>query len=220
MSLLGIIIFTLQFAEILTDPSVAWSYSETATSELTPGRPVQPATRSNATVDCPPTLQNWIEDDLTDKNSFFFEYKSEAKACQGPVESFQKYLATKGGTSNFRDTSDLNSYLSNRFKDRINPIFETYLSKCSGFSDGQKKMAQVRLYNAARKYEAVNSLVLDQISYIDSVLPVSTPFLDGIDCTSGSWPAIKQKCEEIKKAAATCEHERINRLSDLVKKTQ
>lgn len=220
MSLLGVIIFTLQFAEILTDASVALSHSETATSELTPGRPAQPATSSHATVDCPPTLQNWIEDDLTDKNSFFLEYKSEVKTCQGPVEGFQKYLATRGGTSNFRDTSDLNSYLSNRFKDRINPIFETYLSKCSGFSDGQRKLAQVRLYNAARKYEAVNSLVLDQISYIDSVLPRSTPFLDGIDCTSGSWPAIKQKCEELKKAAATCEDERNNRLSDLVKKTQ
>lgn len=219
-SLLGFIIFALLWAYILIDPSVAWSNSETATSESNPGRPAQPATSSDTTVDCPPTLQNWIEDDLTDKNSFFLEYKSEVKACQGPVEGFQKYLAAKGGTSNFRDPSDLNSYLSNRFKDRINPIFETYLAKCSGFSDGQKKLAQVRLYNAARKYEAVNSLILDQISYIDSVLPRSTPFLDGIDCTSGSWPAIKQKCEELKKATATCENERNNRLSDLVKKTQ
>jgi hypothetical protein len=219
-SLLGVIIFALLWADILINPSVAWSNAETATSELTSGRPAQPATRSNATVDCPPTLKSWIEDDLTDKNSFFFEYKSEVAACQGPIEGFQKYLATKGDTSNFRDHSELNSYLSNRFKDRINPIFETYLSKCSGFSDGQKKLAQVRLYNAARKYEAVNSLVLDQISYIDSVLPRSTPFLDRIDCTSGSWPEIKRKCEELKKAATTCEKERTSRLSDLVKKTQ
>lgn len=175
----------------------------TATQE-THGRTVRPdvgaaslnrGTTISNQLTCPPILKKWVEDDFVDHESYTVRYKSEAESCQQPVEAYHKFLLSKESSTHFPNLPELSSYLSQRFANDVNPLFETYLSKCSDLTENQKKLAQVRLYNAAEKLGSYNSLVVDEIAYIDSVLPNSES-LRGIDCSSNVWPGVKKNAKK------------------------
>lgn len=172
---------------------------------------------------CPPILEKWIEDDFSDKKSWGFKYQSEAKMCQSQVKSYQDFLTNnKKQHPRLSDSKKLSSFFAEKFSKKINSSYSDTIKKCNNLSPEKASAIQTRFYAAGTKLEAVNSSLLEEISYLDSVLPNTKSSLNDIECSAPIWPEIKEKCKELKTATQECSTEQAkqNRMDELVKKTQ
>lgn len=204
-------------------PTKALAYdqarSETVRSEV--GTAKRSSFASTPENQCPTLLKEWIEDDFKDKKSWGFDYKSEAKTCQGQIQAYRDYASQKNRNLNFDGPESLGKYFSEKFSKEINPAYKRSLEKCNSLPHEQAVEVQTRFYSAGTKFEAANSAIVDEVVYIDSVLPDAKGSLAGFECPP-IWPDIKKKCEIQKLSARDCSspNEKQERFDDLVKRTQ
>ncbi len=176
-----------------------------------------------AANDCPPLLEKWVNDDFLDKKSWGLKYNSEAKVCQSQIQSFRDFLSKKKTqSSDLSDSKKLSSFFSDKFSKQINPAYKSSLASCNSLSPEKASAVQTRFYAAGTKFEAANSAIIDEVAYLDSVLPSPSASLSGIECTVPIWPEIKGKCNALKAAATECStsNAKQKRFDDLVGKTQ
>lgn len=209
-----LLFFTLVFTH-------STGFSETAYSEFS-GAESQYST-PEIKDGCPPALEKWVEDDFKDKRSWGFKYKSEASMCQSQVKSYQDFLTNhKKQNPKLSDSNKLSTFFSDKFNKKINPSYNDTIKKCNQLSPEKASAVQTRFYAAGTKLEAVNSSILEEVSYLESVLPNTKSSLNEIECSAPIWPEIKEKCKELIKATQECSstQSKENRLNELVKKTQ
>jgi hypothetical protein len=145
---------------------------------------------------CPQTLVNWVKDDFTDKSTLkVFDFPSEAKVCTTAVRSYQAYAQQSGQKTEFSDADKLSTYLTDRYK-QVAPAMKHILSKCNSLPNGQDKIVKTRYYMAMEKFENYNNSLVDEIAYIDSVLPGSNG-LEQIECNEKfPFPTTGKRCKE------------------------
>lgn len=173
--------------------------------------------------DCPPLLEKWIDDDFLDKKSWGLKYNSEAKMCQSQIQTFRDYLAKKKTqSSELSDSKKLSSFFSEKFSKQINPAYKNLLSECNSLSPEKASAIQTRFYAAGTKLEAANSAIIDEVSYLDAILPSPGAPLNGVECAAPIWPEIKGKCNALKAASSECSSvsAKQKRFNNLVSKTQ
>lgn len=168
---------------------------------------------------CPLLLEQWVDDDFKDQSSWGFKYKSEARSCQAPVEAYKDFISKKQMSRNFSDAKALGSFLNEKFSKKINPMYRGVLSKCDHLSTPKASVIYTRFYSAGTKLEAANSAVIEELAYLDSVLPESRGVLAGVECPP-IWPELRDKCNVLKEAGNSCSSDKQKRFDELVKKTQ
>ena len=170
---------------------------------------------------CPTILKNWVEDDFTDKSSWGFSFKSEAKTCQSSVRAYQDYMKNKGTGASFKDPAALGQHLQSKFSNDIHSSYQDrYLKDCSALPPEKSSAIQTRFYAASARIADVNSPILDEVAYYDSILPESKGMLSGLEC-SPMLPANHKKCQDYKQGGLNCnsEKEKKKRFDNLVAKT-
>ena len=187
---------------------------------------------------CPKNIKKWVEEDFNDISTLgVLNYKSEAPSCTVVIKKYEDFIQNFKKTdpqqefihslkqNNDKKTSvqqssnkQYSEYLSQRFKSKINPIYKDRLVQCSSLGPVKEKIAQTRFYAASSKIEAVNSSLVDEISYIDSIVMPGS-ILKDIECTK-IFPEIDKKCESYKKTANSCKLTPEDRQKNLVIKTK
>lgn len=170
---------------------------------------------------CPTLLKKWVDDDFTDQTSFFFiPFNSEAKVCQSNVKNYQELLKSRNHSPNFSDSNALGSYLSQKYKGQIHDSYqERYLKDCKALPPEKATAIQTRFYAASARIAAVNSPILDEVAYYDSLLPSSPSILHGVDC-SPTFPENSKRCSEYKVKAQSCQANKEKRFEEQVAKTK
>lgn len=169
---------------------------------------------------CPIVLEKWVDDDFRDKVSFGFNFRQEATTCQSSVRGYQQNLKDTQRESNFSEPAKLGNYFSEKYKGQIHSSYQDrYLKDCNFFAPWKSTAIQTRFYAASSRIEAVNSPIIDEVSYYDSVLPKSTSVLQGIECTP-VFPDINKKCLEYKTQAHNCQNNKKQNFEHLVEKTK
>ncbi len=196
------------------------------------GTDARPMTSKNAFAEqfknsCPPALSEWVDDDFSDKKASLFgfvplpiNFPSEAKACNSIVQNYEDQIKKSGKKANLSNSEAMSSYLAERYK-QISPNVNSLLSRCNNLSDGKDKVVKARYYMAASKVEAVNSTVLDEMAYIDSLVPQDQA-LKKMDCNAiFPFPQIGRKCEDYKRMLnGSCKQSQEDRLNAMVQKTK
>lgn len=201
--------------------AILFSVSLHAT-DLSTGREFDTGSRSEYVPDdgnCPTLLKKSVEDDFSDQSSFGFKFKSEAKVCQSPVRAYQDYLKSKKQNPNFSDANNLGKHFSETFKDVVHPSYQDrFLKDCGKLPPEKASAIQTRFYAASARIAAVNSPILDEVAYYDSVLPSSRSILEGVDCTP-VFPENAKKCANYRTQSQGCPIDKKKRLQELVEKT-
>lgn len=177
---------------------------------------------------CPPLLKKWVDDDFSDVKSWGFKYKSEAKVCQSQIQTYLDIISKKKKLdSSLDEPKKLNDFFSKKFSKQINSAYKDSLSKCQDLPPEKANAVYTRFYSAGTKLEAANSSIIEEVSYIDSVLPnskvpITNTVLNGIDCRVPIWPGLKDKCEALTTSYSGCSSQELTkkRFDDLIKKTQ
>lgn len=215
------------------------------------GRSFNPIQNPIISYDCPKTLTNWVDEDFKDTtlfglpkysdkipdfpNIYFFiakkahtavdnAFQSEANICKGYINGYQKFLDKNNKTTNFQDSANLGQYLKDSNSKKVAPYYYDYrLKKCSDLPKEKATIIQTRFYAATERISDVNSAIVDEVSYYDSVLPSAPTMLSGVDCTP-AFPDLMKKCSSYKKSAFSCggndKVARQKRLTSLVQKTK
>ena len=198
---------------------------ETSTGEATSGA-TSTSTRKYSTemktTSCPPALTEWVNDDFTDKSTLkIFDFPSEAKSCQTSVRGYEEAIKRSGKKTTLSDSESMSNYLADQYK-QISPNAKNILNMCNSLTDGKDKIVKARYYMAMSKMEAVNSTVLDEMAYIDSVLPANGRVTTSLTCNSiFPFPQVGKKCEEYQKILnGSCKQSQDDRLNALVEKTK
>lgn len=169
---------------------------------------------------CPTLLKKWVDDDFTDQSSFFFPFPSEAKTCQTAVRGYQDYLNSTKRSPGLAGASSLGSHLSQKYKDQVHTSYqERFLKDCKTLSPEKATAIQTRFYAASSRIAAVNSPIIDEVSYYDSLLPNMPGILSGVDCTP-MFPDNNKKCAEFKTQAQSCAANKQERFDDMVARTK
>jgi len=163
---------------------------------------------------CPITLKQWIDDDFEDKRAIWgWPMKSEAQTCQ---TSIKKYISHVQSSSSSNRLS-IESHMSKKLAHKINPTFNNYFNGCA-LTPEKLSALKTRFYASSAKLETVNSMIIDEVAAIDSILPNSN-FLEKIDCTS-AWPDIVSKCSKLKQNMRSCQISKQQKLDELIQETQ
>lgn len=169
---------------------------------------------------CPSLLKNWVEDDFTDQSSFFFPFKSEAKTCQMVVKGYQDFLKETARKPAIANSSALGEFFSQKHKDQVHPSYQDrFLKDCKSLPPEKATAIQTRFYAASARIAAVNSPIIDEVSYYDSISPGVPSTLQGVDCTP-MFPDNSKKCTEYKTQAQSCAVNKQKRFDDLIAKTK
>lgn len=169
---------------------------------------------------CPKSLVDWVNDDFTDKSTLkVFKFPSEAKACSATVQSYQDYAQKSGQKTTLDDAEKFSQYLADRYK-QVSPSMKTALSKCNTLPNGQDKLVKTRYYMAMEKFEGYNNSLVDELAYIDSVLPGSNG-LDQIDCNEQfPFPTTGKRCKDYKALKnKACKVTPEQKMQQLIRKT-
>ncbi len=145
---------------------------------------------------CPKSLVDWVKDDFTDKSTLkVFQFPSEAKTCSSTVQSYQDYAQKSGQKTTLDDAEKFSQYLADRYK-QVSPAMKTALSQCNNLPNGQDKLVKTRYYMAMEKFESYNNSLVDELAYIDSILPGSNG-LGLIECNEQfPFPTTGKRCKD------------------------
>lgn len=169
---------------------------------------------------CPTLLKKWVEDDFTDQSSFFFPFPSEAKTCQSAVRGYQDYLKSTKRSPDLAAATNLGSHFSEKYKDQVHSSYQDrFLKDCKTLPPEKATAIQTRFYAASSRIAAVNSPIIDEVSYYDSLLPSAPGVLNGMDCTP-MFPDNNKKCIEFKTQAQSCAANKQKRFDDMVARTK
>ncbi len=214
--------------------SSAYAGETSRGSSSSEGTDSRPMTSQNAFAElknkkmCPPLLTDWVKDDFTDKkanvlgvNLPYFDFPSEAKSCLSSVKSYGDSLKKSGKKTSLSDSESLSNYLADRYP-KISPNAKAVLNLCNDLPDGKDQVVKARYYMGMTKLEAMNSTVLDEVAYIDSLIP-QNPGVKSVECnTIFPFPQVGKKCEDYKKMldGKACKVSQESRLDALVEKTK
>lgn len=234
-----VILFLFSFLKFDLILAVETSRGDASNGETSSGATgVEPSKDKKANT-CPPALVEWVNDDYKDKKDIasnaintatgadrvgagitIFDFPSEAKACQASVRAYEDGLKKSGKKTSLSDAEGMSSYLADRFK-QISPSVKNVLNQCNSLTDGKDKVVKARYYMAMEKVEAVNSTILDEMAYMDSLLP-SGQVTSHMQCNKiFPFPQLGSKCEEYQKMLnGSCKQSQEQRLNAMVQKTK
>ncbi len=92
-----------------------------------------------------------------------------------------------------------------------------FLNGCNNLPHDKAIGIQTRFYFAGTAYESRNSIILEEVAHLDSLLETPKPLLNDIECTP-IWPNIKAKCDRLKALAKNCKSAKQARFDLIVKK--
>lgn len=114
----------------------------------------------------------------------------------------------------------LGNYLNQKYKNQVHSSYQTrFLKDCNSLPPEKSTAIQARFYAASARIAAVNSPILDEVSYYDSVLPSSPSVLHDMECTP-IFPENNKKCSDYKIQARNCAKDKQKRFENLIVKTK
>lgn len=167
-------------------------------------------------------LVDWVNSDFKDK-TFNIRFSNTASKCLAENKKTYDKLTGPQKKSIIK-TENLGEFYSEKFKYKLLKSYQDkYLNQCQSpnIDETKKRALQTRFYTSAVKIEAVNSNILDEIAYYDSVLP--SPYdssLMGINCKTSAFLEINSKCVEYKKQIKDCNENKSTRFENLINKTK
>jgi hypothetical protein len=215
-------IFVIYLSSIISIQSLAGELSNgSAISEFSTGMDSQEDSGNRLDPNsCPKSLVDWVKDDFTDKSTIkIFQFPSEAKTCTTSVRSYQDYAQKSGQKTTLSETENLSRYLAERYK-QVSPGMKSVLSKCNNLPNGQDKLVKTRYYMAMEKFEGYNNSLVDELAYIDSVLPGSNGLGD-IECNEQfPFPTTGKRCKQYSVLKGKgCKYTPEQKMQQLISKT-
>lgn len=156
---------------------------------------------------CPKVLVDWVQDDFSNKVAGGISLDSEAHQCLMEQSSVHQSPEQQG------------QMLKTAFKDIIHGSYQDkFLNDCQKMNQDLSKTIQTRFYTTGARIESANMMILDEISFYDSLMPKPI-HSEEIQC-SGTFPRLNNKCKEYKKQILNCSEKKEKRLEDIVNKTE
>ncbi len=209
---------------ILSLPFVTSADSETVRSDGGSSSTAKTANAEEGVVidvkACPKMLVDWVKDDFTDKSTLkVFKFPSEVKSCTSAAKAYAEYAQKSGQKTELSEAESLSKYLANRYP-QISASAGNSMNSCNALPNGQDKLVKTRYYLALEKFENYNTSIVNELAYIDSMIP-SGSALAKLKCNPQfPFPNVAKRCSDYKqKMGATCKYTPEQRMDAMVSKS-
>ena len=168
---------------------------------------------------CPSALSNLVKSDFENKGAVLglISVKSQAQQCQTKLNEALVAFKSSSNVSSLSEKESATNTLLGSFS-QIGSIAGSSMNKCNTLNSNDDLITKTRYIHAVGKLEGMSSSLVDELAYIDSMLP-SEGGLSKISqsCqTSQLFPKLAKKCADYSsQMSATCSKSPEEKLTDL-----